>query len=95
MISVVQASGQPAPEEIKRSLLLVTNMKYFYGSYLTVLIAVIFRITIGWLYSTTKMLEPFHMLNQEEGVPAKDFFNINYLSANDTFEPFTAMLSGH
>ena len=95
MISVVQASGQPAPEEIKRPLVLVTNMKYFYGSYLTVLIAVIFRITIGWLYSTTKMLEPFHMLNQEEGVPAKDFFNINYLSANDTFEPFTAMLSGH
>ena len=70
-------------------------MKYFYGSYLAVLVAVIYRITIGWLYSTTKMLEPFHILKHKEGARAKDFFNINYLSANDSFEPYTAMLSGH
>ena len=41
------------------------------------------------------MLEPFYMLKHKDGARAKDFFNINYLSADNSFEPFIAMLSGH
>ena len=50
---------------------------------------------IGYLYTTTKMMEPFMMLSQAEGVKAKDFLWINYLSANDSVAPFQAMFSGH
>ena len=35
------------------------------------------------------------MLKRDGGVRAKDFFNINYLSVNDTVEPYIAMLNGH
>ena len=59
------------------------------------LLSLIYRIIIGWLYSTTKMLEPFYLLKRNGGSRAKDFFNINYLSANDTLEPYKAMLHGH
>ncbi|MCJ1293818.1 hypothetical protein MMC34_005374 [Xylographa carneopallida] len=41
------------------------------------------------------MLEPFRILSHSKATSAKDIFNINYLSALDTFEPYKAMMSGH
>ena len=78
-----------------KSLTFFTRSIYFCGAYLPILIAVGFRVVIGWLYVTTKMLEPFRTLAQNKTTSAKDFFNINYLSASDTFEPYKAMMSGH
>ena len=68
---------------------------YFFAVYFPVLLAVLFRMCIGYLYTATKMMEPFSMLSRSDGAHAKDFLWINYLSANDTFAPFQAMLSGH
>ena len=76
-------------------LVVLTPTRYFIGTYLAVLLAVLLRITYGWLYSTIKMLEPFYYLARPEGARPKDFFNINFLSTNDSFEPFKAMLNGH
>ena len=95
MLTITDDSSNPATLATGRPLTLLTGFSYFYGTYLAVLVAVIYRIIIGWLYSTTKMLEPFYMLKRDGGVRAKDFFNINYLSVNDTVEPYTAMLNGH
>ena len=88
-------SGEMTPLEADRPLFFLSPARYFYGAYLAVFLAVIFRVTFGWLYAATKMLEPFYLLTQPEGTPAQDFFNINYLSTNDSFEPYKAMLSGH
>ena len=68
---------------------------YFLGVYFPVLLAVIFRMLIGYLYENMKMMEPFFMLSQPGGVPAKDFIWINYLSANDSLAPYWALISGH
>ena len=68
---------------------------YFYGIYFPVFLAVVYQMMIGYLYTATKMMEPFAMLSRPNGVPAKDFLWINYLSPNDNFEPFIAMASGH
>ncbi len=73
----------------------LTPAKYFIGAYLPTLLAVIFRISVGSLYAATKMLEPFFSLARAEGATAKNFFHINYLSTNDTFDPIKAMFSGH
>ena len=67
---------------------------YFYGVYLPILLAVFFKMLIGYPYAAAKMIELFAMLGRPGGVPAKDFLRINYLSANDTSAPFQAMLSG-
>ncbi|MCJ1393029.1 hypothetical protein MMC18_005901 [Xylographa bjoerkii] len=78
-----------------KSLTFFTQSMYFCGAYLPILLAVGFRVVIGWLYVTTKMIEPFRILTQSKTTSANDFFNINYLSASDTLEPYKAMLSGH
>ncbi|MCJ1378753.1 hypothetical protein MMC17_001852 [Xylographa soralifera] len=78
-----------------KSLTFFTRSIYFCGAYLPILVAVGFRVVISWLYVTTKMLEPFRILTKSKTTSAKDFFNINYLSASDTFEPYKAMMSGH
>ena len=68
---------------------------YFFQAYLPVLVAVLFRMLIGYLYTTVKMMEPFAMLSKPGGVPARDFLWINYLASNDTLAPYLAMISGH
>ena len=71
-------------------------VNYFYARYLPVLLAVLFTMLAGYLYTATKMMEPFAMLSKSsQGIPAKDFLWINYLSANDSIEPFTALTEGH
>ena len=72
-----------------------TDLRYFIGSYLAVLCAVILRILVGYVYAATKLLEPFYMLTRDQGALTKDFFSINYLSPNESMEPFAAMFSGH
>lgn len=73
----------------------LTRVKYFLGAYVPTFVAVLFRISIGWLYAATKLLEPFFTLTQAEGATAGDFFHINFLSTNDSLDPFKAMFSGH
>ena len=75
--------------------LVKSPVNYFYGVYFPVLLAVLYQLLIGCLYTATKMMEPFAMLSRPNSIPAKDFLWINYLSANDEFEPFAAMASGH
>ncbi|MCJ1435116.1 hypothetical protein MMC27_004486 [Xylographa pallens] len=97
MASVAFALPFNSTNEIStnKSLTFFTRSIYFCGAYLPIIIAVWFRVVIGWLYVTTKMLEPFRILTQSKTISAKDFFNINYLSASDTLEPYKAMMSGH
>ena len=73
----------------------LTQAKYFVGAYLPTLLAVLFRISVGSLYAATKMMEPFFSLARTQGTTPKNFFHINYLSTNDTFDPIMAMFSGH
>ena len=68
---------------------------YFYGVYFPVLLAVLYQTLLGYLYTATKMMEPFAMLSKLKGTQAIDFLWINYLSADDNLGPFAAMLSGH
>ncbi|KAL9628657.1 MAG: hypothetical protein Q9164_007189, partial [Protoblastenia rupestris] len=83
-------------ESDKPLTLVESAANYFHGIYLPVLLAVAFQMIAGYLYTATKMMEPFAMLSKSnEGIPVKDFLWINYLSANDSLEPFTAMASGH
>ena len=102
--SRTKVSGSPTSRPEAAALFLKSDVplsfvkdpvNYFYGIYLPVLLAVFFRMLIGYLYTTTKMMEPFMMLSRTEGVSAKDLLWINYLSANDTLAPFQAMFSGH
>lgn len=69
--------------------------KHVCSTYLPIVLSVLFRMMIGYLYTTVKMLEPFSMLSKPSGTLAKDFLWINYLSANDHLAPFQAMISGH
>ncbi|KAL9102213.1 MAG: hypothetical protein Q9163_002619 [Psora crenata] len=106
-LSTLTLSRQPATasqtatattylESDKPLTLVESAANYFYGIYLPVLLAVAFQMIAHYLYTATKMMEPFAMLSKSnEGIPAKDFLWINYLSANDSLEPFTAMASGH
>ncbi|KAL9123537.1 MAG: hypothetical protein Q9217_007037, partial [Psora testacea] len=87
---------KPYTESDKPLTLVESAANYFCGIYLPVLLAVAFQMIAGYLYTATKMMEPFAMLSKSNaGIPAKDFLWINYLSANDSLEPFTAMASGH
>ena len=71
-------------------------VNYFYGIYLPILLTVAFQMIAGYLYTATKMMEPFAMLStSRDGIAAKDFLWINYLCANDSIEPFIALASGH
>ena len=70
-------------------------VNYFYAIYLPVLLAIIFRMFMSWLYTTTKMMEPFSMLSKLEGVKAKDFLFTYYLAGNDSLAPLTALFKGH
>ena len=90
-------SSQPTILNSDRPLTLLkgNSQYYFIMGYLPVLLAVILRMVLGYFYDAMKMMEPFHTLCNSQGVKAKDFFWINYLSANDNFAPFAAMLSGH
>ena len=98
--SGVLSSNLPAEQESENSSKhpipkALTRARYFLGAYLPTLLAVCFRLSVGWLYATTKMLEPFYALMNPDGALPKDFFHINYLSTNDSWDPFRAMLSGH
>ena len=68
---------------------------YFHAVYFPVLLAVLFKMLIGYLYTVTKMVEPFVRLSREHGAKAKDFMFINYLAGNDSFAPLKALVSGH
>ncbi len=63
------------------------------------LVAVVLRIIVGWLYATTKMMEPFVALasggSGGSGVAPKAFFNICYLATNDAFDLLPALFAGH
>ena len=73
----------------------LTGARYFVGVYLATLSAILLRTLVGWLYSTTKMLEPFFYLTRPEGALAKEFFHTNYLSTNDIWTPLKSLLDGH
>ena len=78
-----------------RPVAYLTDQKYFVGAYLPTFLAIVYRVLIGMVYSATKMMEPFYCLSEPAGALAKDFLNINYLSTNDSLDPFVAMFKGH
>lgn len=88
----VGGSGRNRPD---RPLQIMTVSRYFTGSYLSTFLAVIIRNLVGMVYAATKMIEPFHFLTRPNGAVAKDFVNLNYLSTNDSSDPFVAMVKGH
>ena len=90
-----QPSGTVAWNHTYQPLVDLTGPRYFVGAYLAVFLAILLRTLIGWLYATTKMLEPFFYLARPEGALAKDFFHTNYLSTNDIWTPFKSLLGGH
>lgn len=83
------------PNRPDRAVRNLTVGRYFIGTYLPTILAILLRIVVGMVYSSTKMMEPFYCLAEPDGALAKDFLNINYLSTNDSVDPFLAMFSGH
>ena len=94
--SNAEATNSVSPlESNKPPAFVKQRQNYFYGVYLPVMLAVMFRMLIGYFYTTTKMMEPFSILSKAGGAKAKDFMFINYLSASDTWAPIFALFSGH
>ena len=83
------------PNRVDRPVHALAPTTYFVASFLPALLAIILRISVGLAYAATKMMEPFYSLANPAGALAIDFFNINYLSTNDSFDPFTALFRGH
>ena len=52
---MLAAVDRNRPDRLTQNL---TPTRYFEGAYLATLIAVLFRIAVGWLDATSKMLEP-------------------------------------
>lgn len=90
-----QGLASVGPNRADRPVVYLSTRKYFVGSYLPTVLAILLRIAVGMVYSSTKMMEPFYCLAEPAGTLAKDFMNINYLSTNDSYDPFLAMFSGH
>ncbi|KAI9674741.1 MAG: hypothetical protein M1817_001645 [Caeruleum heppii] len=95
ILAEAQATSTTGPNRVDRPVVDLTGQKYFVGAYLAILLAVLFRMSVGFLYAATKALEPFYSLTEPSGASPKDFFNINYLATNDSFDPFFALFSGH
>ena len=89
------ASQTAVYSHIYHPLTNLTGARYFVGAYLSTALAILLRTLIGWLYSTTKMMEPFFYLARPEGAPAKEFFHTNYLSTNDIWTPLKSLFDGH
>ena len=66
---------------------------YFGGVYLPVLFSVLVRMLLGYLYSSTKMMEPFYLLARPNGANAREFLFTNYLDSNDLLAPLLAIVS--
>ena len=90
-----QVFATGGPNRMDRPVAYLTDQKYFVGAYLPTFLAIVYRVLIGMVYSATKMMEPFYCLSEPAGALAKDFLNINYLSTNDSLDPFVAMFKGH
>ncbi|KAG8533363.1 uncharacterized protein KY384_002146 [Bacidia gigantensis] len=91
-------SGTPFTytESNKPLTFIKSPINYFYGIYFPVLLAVAFQMLAYYLYTATKMMEPFAMLSKSnEGISAKEFLFIGFLAGNDSIEPFTAMVSSN
>ncbi len=95
--AAAQATGAygSGPNRLDRPVRDLTGSRYFAGSYLPTLLAVILRITVGTIYAAVKMMEPFYCLNEPGGATARESLNLYYLQPNRELGTFTAMFRGH
>jgi hypothetical protein len=69
--------------------------KVFVGTYMPVLIAIIFCIFWTAIYNKIKLIEPFTHLARPEGVVATDALHAYYLSSGLTPDPIKSFFRGH
>ncbi|KAI9882704.1 MAG: hypothetical protein M1823_005551 [Watsoniomyces obsoletus] len=95
--SAAQATGVygTGPNRLDRPVRDLNPARYFAGSYLPTLMAVILRITVGTIYAAVKMMEPFYCLSEPGGATARESLNLYYLQPNRELGTFTAMFRGH
>jgi Protein of unknown function (DUF3433) len=65
---------------------------YFLGVYMPVLLAIILRLLVSYLYRCTKLVDPFNMLSQTNGVPLKRFFWSDHLGSESVLAPFKTLI---
>lgn len=82
------ASDDSDPNRPDRGLIPFTTARYIMATYIPTLVAVLVRIAVGWLFSSTKMMEPFVALASENGALVKDLFDICYISTDGRFGAF-------
>jgi hypothetical protein len=69
--------------------------KVFLGSYLPVLLAILFKVFWTSIYANVKLMEPFIQLTKPDGALARDALAVFYLSSNMTPDPLIAFFKGH
>jgi Protein of unknown function (DUF3433) len=65
---------------------------YFLGIYGPVLITIVIRLLVHYLYRSTKLVDPFLMLAQAGGAAFQDFWN-EHLGSESILSPFHAFRS--
>ncbi|KAH0536541.1 hypothetical protein FGG08_006591 [Glutinoglossum americanum] len=73
-----------------------TKLDWFLGSYLPVIIAVLYRMLWSYVYANVKLMQPFFQMNAPNGrgMQAKDLFCANYLASGAAYHPIQAMFHG-
>jgi len=90
-----QTTVAPPPGEYLSNQYTFTNSDYFIGSYLTTIIAVVFKSWWNLFYAGMKLVAPFTELAQPGGTMAENVLNLYYLSSNARSDPMQSSLHGH
>ena len=90
------APGVYVPDEEKKGVVVVVTwspLQIFLGTYLAVLLAVIYRILISTVQTQMHLIDPFRQLVSSKGAAASTAFFASYHSQT-VFGPVTALLKG-
>jgi hypothetical protein len=91
-------SNVPTPGVLASQIQITNSFEghdYFLSSYMAILVAVMFKLTWGLVFSGLKMLEPFYQLSKSEGATASESLLADYLSAAYGLNHMRHIFSGH
>jgi hypothetical protein len=91
-VETTVSTGKSTSEN-KKSIF--TPLDTFVGnSYMVLVIAVVFKQFWSAIYGQAKLMEPFTMMNTEDGAPANRVMNLFYLSSSILPDAITAVMNG-
>ncbi|OAG44838.1 hypothetical protein AYO21_00800 [Fonsecaea monophora] len=81
-------------DEVELGLAL-SNLQYFRAIYLPVLVAVVLKLIWAIVFTSTKMMEPFHLLSREKGASATESLLADYLATSLSIDDIWNMFLCH